>query len=87
MNVKEAYEIIKSVLEPEEQYFTSCVDFGEFWGFTFAKEPDDWCDAYRTVYKSDGHTSFFNPICDFELFDRGVDIPVEDVLNYPEKSA
>lgn len=80
MTVKEAYEIVKKVLVPDETILIACRDFGKFYGFGFINDKVDWFSAYRTVYKSDGHTDMFNPIEDFDLLDSSKKIPVDEVL-------
>lgn len=81
MTAKEAHRIVRKVCLPDERITVACVDFGEFFGFTFIDKEGDWCSAFRIVNKSTGETGIFNPTQDIELFRKGKDIPLEEVLD------
>lgn len=75
MDVKKAYAI--AIKGKHGSKCVECCDFGDFYGFVFA--PDKWDGgpfggAYDTVDKKTGAISAFNPVTDFDLFDKATPI-------------
>lgn len=65
---------------PEERIMVDCIDFGDFFGFTFVEKEGEHCSAFRTVNKSTGETGIFNPIQNLKLLDTCIKIPLDEVL-------
>jgi len=65
---------------------TVCRDYGEFWGFSFTHPTKDMsgCNGYSeiTVNKKTGDILFFNPIMDFDLFERATPVSIEQFAEY-----
>jgi len=65
-----------------------CRDYGEFWGFGFVPQIDASLlkelngSADITVNKKTGELSYFNPIMDFDLFERSIPISIEQFAEY-----
>ena len=74
-----ANEAFKKVKESSKELI-ECCDFGEFYGFIFGSSGESIGTAYICVNKNTGEVFSFSPFDDFELFDKGVQISVQDVL-------
>jgi len=63
-----------------------CRDYGEFWGFYFAHPTKDMSGyggySEITVNKKTGDIRYFNPIMDFDLFEKATLIPIEQFAEY-----
>jgi len=67
---------------------SSCRDYGTFWGFLFVppidenllKDLNGLVDI--TINKKTGEISYFNPIMDFDLFEKATLIPIEQFAEY-----
>lgn len=79
MDVKDAYKTIKEL--PDRNFLVECSDFGGFFGFVFAPEEIKAGDMYGGMYdcveKETGRVFTFSPFDDFDLFDSGVQLPLE----------
>jgi hypothetical protein len=78
IDVKKAYKQIKEL--PNRNHLVECCDFGGFWGFIFTeKDPggEAFASRYDCVNKVTGEVFNFNPPDDFELFSKGVMLPVD----------
>lgn len=91
MTLHEAYTKAKDKAKRKGRVlFTSCRDYGAFWGFMFMPptyDPNDrltWVsgEADITVNKNTGAIGEFVPIMDLDLFDKAVSIPVELFTEY-----
>jgi hypothetical protein len=65
---------------------TVCRDYGEFWGFYFTHPTKDMSgyNGYSeiTVNKKTGDICFFNPIMDFDLWNKATLIPIDQFAEY-----
>jgi hypothetical protein len=62
-----------------------CCDYGDSWGFCFVphiKKEEVNGGAYITVNKKTGDIRYFNPIMDFDLFEKAIRIPIEQFDEY-----
>lgn len=79
MNVKDAYKTIKKL--PERNFLLECSDFGDFFGFVFSpmeiKDGDMYGGMYDCVEKKTGRVFAFSPFDDFDVFDNGIQLPLE----------
>ena len=73
MTAKQALQIVNSAEKVIE-----CCDFGDFYGFAFG-ESGNVGSAYTCVRKSNGEVFAFMPYEDFELFDKGIKIPLSEL--------
>lgn len=88
MNLYEAY--FKAKMAGEKRgltLFSSCRDFGEFWGFHFWPAGHDPRSisggfSYITVNKGSGELGEFAPIMDLDLCKKAKSIPVEQIAEY-----
>lgn len=69
---------------------SSCLDYGDFWGFAFMPptyDPNDRLTRVSgggdiTVDKKTGATGEFVPVMDLDLFDKTVPIPIDQFAEY-----
>lgn len=77
MTPHEAYKIIRKK-QPHKQ-LRECVDFGEFYAFSFSDKEGDLGGAYETVNKESGEISFFNPISNLKLLKVAKQVDVNTI--------
>jgi hypothetical protein len=93
MTLHEAY--LKAKVKAEKMglpHLVGCTDFGDFWGFRFSSliydENDEhtWVGGggYETVNKQTGEIGNFVPLMDFDLFEKGKPIPIEQFAAVPK---
>jgi len=85
ITLHEAY--LKAKSDREKKGLTrliSCRDYGDFWGFDFINPLKEKGDgrADITVNKKTGDIRYFNPIMDFDLFEKAIRIPIEQFDEY-----
>ena len=76
MTAKEAYRLI----EKGSGELIECCDFGKFFGFIFGEKDHDFATAYWCIDKETRKQFGFSPFDDFDVYDKGVQIPVSEVI-------
>jgi hypothetical protein len=85
MTLHEAYLKAKNYANPKGTYYLkACGDYGAFWGFFFMLKGREGAAGFGdiTVDKKTGKLGSFIPTMDFDLYDKRVDIPIEQFADY-----
>ena len=80
MTVQEAYN--KIVNYHKDEVLIECCVFGDLIGFVFATDSsgEPFGGAYDCINKRTGERLSFNPIDDFDLFDKGEVVSLSDII-------